>query len=325
MTIPFVSIIRSGSYIYPFQGFLYFWKHPKIWPLYLTVLIPQLMITMTIYSLMFIFIYPAQLVVYMLLTGPLGMVFAWYSIYWTSSTIACFLVTVTLLPYIQKVAYDAVLSRERYDIYVRISKARRIENRQLPIVRRMTKYLGRLPGLSIFPFTVPKLLVLFFVGMIPVIGPFVVIFFRASSKGLRAHDRYYKMRGLSTQEINASYKQNKPVYMAFGLAALLLEMIPVFNIFFMFTNNIGAALWAVDLDKNEEEYAERNYLVPQQKKQATKLAQLVPNEPNTVVSTGNSSMHTGTRLREPEASVVNTHRLDAGLEVHGGQDDESDF
>ena len=37
---------------------------------------------------------------------------------------------------------------------------------------------------------------------------------------------------------------------SFGVAAFVLEMIPFVNLLFVFTNTVGAALWAADLEKN---------------------------------------------------------------------------
>lgn len=36
---------------------------------------------------------------------------------------------------------------------------------------------------------------------------------------------------------------------SFGVAAVLLELIPVASIFFTFTNTVGAALWAADMER----------------------------------------------------------------------------
>lgn len=36
---------------------------------------------------------------------------------------------------------------------------------------------------------------------------------------------------------------------SFGVAAVLLELIPVASIFFAFTNTVGAALWAADMEQ----------------------------------------------------------------------------
>ena len=36
----------------------------------------------------------------------------------------------------------------------------------------------------------------------------------------------------------------------FGIAAALLEMVPFANLLFVFTNTVGAALWAADLENS---------------------------------------------------------------------------
>lgn len=204
---------------------------------------------LVIYSIMFVIVYPLESVIYTLLMGPLGVVAAWFSLYLQADVISKFLVTIMLLPYIQKVAYDAVLSRECYHVYSRFHASRSKEKQNLRYNQKLRKYFHELPDISIFPYTVTRLVFLFFINLIPVIGPLIVFFFKASSKGLQAHNRYFKLKGYTRKEIRANHKQNKAVYTAFGVTALLLEMIPVINIFFMFTNTIGAALWVVDLEK----------------------------------------------------------------------------
>jgi hypothetical protein len=36
---------------------------------------------------------------------------------------------------------------------------------------------------------------------------------------------------------------------SFGIPAVLLELVPVAGIFFSFTNTVGAALWAADMEQ----------------------------------------------------------------------------
>lgn len=38
-------------------------------------------------------------------------------------------------------------------------------------------------------------------------------------------------------------------FCSFGIAAYLFEMIPVVSFVFAFTNTVGAALWAADIEK----------------------------------------------------------------------------
>lgn len=39
------------------------------------------------------------------------------------------------------------------------------------------------------------------------------------------------------------------MFHSFGIAAVLLELVPVASILFAFTNTVGAALWAADMEK----------------------------------------------------------------------------
>lgn len=41
------------------------------------------------------------------------------------------------------------------------------------------------------------------------------------------------------------------LYFSFGVPATVLEMIPFVGIFFAFTNTVGAALWAADLEQEQ--------------------------------------------------------------------------
>lgn len=44
-------------------------------------------------------------------------------------------------------------------------------------------------------------------------------------------------------------EQRKPAYISFGTVAMLLQLIPFTSIFFAYTNTVGAALWAVELER----------------------------------------------------------------------------
>lgn len=38
---------------------------------------------------------------------------------------------------------------------------------------------------------------------------------------------------------------------SFGVPAVLLELVPIAGIFFSFTNTVGAALWAADMEQHD--------------------------------------------------------------------------
>ncbi|RCK66356.1 Outer spore wall protein RRT8 [Candida viswanathii] len=262
MTIPIISIIKSRAYIYPFKGLIYFFMHPAIWPFYITILIPQLTLTLIIYSVMFATFFPPQAVIYTLLMGPLGVIGAWYNLILQASTLSIFIVIISLMPHIQRVAYDAVLVRECSEDVVLMGKLRRYK--KLPIRVRVSEYLKAMSDLSIFPFLLIKLLVFGLIYFIPFVGPIIVLLFQSSRRGVKAHGRYFKLRGFLRSDIREIHKLNRPAYMGYGIVALWLELFPFANMFFMFTNTLGAALWAVDIERNEKATAEKNAIEMQQ-------------------------------------------------------------
>ena len=54
---------------------------------------------------------------------------------------------------------------------------------------------------------------------------------------------------------------------SFGVTAVLLELVPVASILFAFTNTVGAALWAADMEKgNVSEHGTSPHLREQAQK-----------------------------------------------------------
>ncbi|KAI5952134.1 hypothetical protein KGF57_004182 [Candida theae] len=97
------------------------------------------------------------------------------------------------------------------------------------------------------------MIVLCLVDCIPFIGPVLVFYFRVTSKGFLAHRRYFVLKGYNKTKMKQAFKANRPAYIAFGLAAILFEMMPWVDILIIFTNTIGAALWAVDMENKERQ------------------------------------------------------------------------
>ncbi|KAH3665505.1 hypothetical protein OGAPHI_003691 [Ogataea philodendri] len=88
-----------------------------------------------------------------------------------------------------------------------------------------------------------------FLSAIPIIGPIIVIFLKAARAGFTRHSRYFQLKGYSRAQTNYLWHKNRHLYFTFGLVALCLEQIPVLNIYLAFTNYTGAALWAVDVER----------------------------------------------------------------------------
>lgn len=94
-----------------------------------------------------------------------------------------------------------------------------------------------------------KSLLLLLVNMIPFLGPVLVVMIKAPSSGFNKHRRYFHLKGFSNGQIHYIRLSKAQFYFAFGVVSLSLELIPFANILFTFTNTIGAALWAIEIEK----------------------------------------------------------------------------
>jgi uncharacterized protein involved in cysteine biosynthesis len=75
------------------------------------------------------------------------------------------------------------------------------------------------------------------------------------------HHLHYDLefRGFSVSDSRSFAWRHKGQYCNFGVVAVALELVPLFNLLFMWTNVVGAALWVGDkYEKNEREIARRN-------------------------------------------------------------------
>lgn len=70
---------------------------------------------------------------------------------------------------------------------------------------------------------------------------------------LRANRRsqYFQLKKWSASQREQWLKEHTGAYSGFGTVATLLELVPFANIIFSFTNTVGAALWAADIEKKE--------------------------------------------------------------------------
>ncbi|KAF9360408.1 hypothetical protein BGX26_009533 [Mortierella sp. AD094] len=90
-------------------------------------------------------------------------------------------------------------------------------------------------------------------NFIPVAGPIAFCYINGKARSQYVHRRYFDMKDMSVQEREEWIKARKSQYTTFGVIAQGLELIPFIGILFGFTNTIGAALWAADLERQQYE------------------------------------------------------------------------
>lgn len=94
-------------------------------------------------------------------------------------------------------------------------------------------------------------------NMIPVLGNITYAWLNGTLMAWEAHLYYFEMKAFDFEQQKEIVAARKLQYSAFGMGAMLLEMIPIAGAIFMFTNAAGAALFAASIEKELEKQERR--------------------------------------------------------------------
>ncbi|KAL2198753.1 hypothetical protein P885DRAFT_67906 [Corynascus similis CBS 632.67] len=231
---------RSGSYMYPIKGIFYFISHPELWKPLRSRLLPYLTLYSSVLGSMFFFTYLPQLAIMAFVNGPLAVFTTALLILNESSTITGILSKNYLLQDAILDTFDGtLLARNKGDV---VAEGREVKTRGDSIQR-----LGKALKKPFRRFNINELIryVMYLpLNFVPVVGTVTFLLLRGKALGDTLHSRRSQW-----------LKDHKGPYTAFGTVATLLEMVPVASIVFSFTNTVGAALWAADIEAKENQMA----------------------------------------------------------------------
>ncbi|KAI1474664.1 hypothetical protein F4774DRAFT_429612 [Daldinia eschscholtzii] len=236
---------KSGSYLYPFKGIVYFITHRSLWKPFYSRILPTLGLTAGVTASMFFFTYLPQLAILVFVNGPLAVFTTVLLILNESSTIVNLISRNFLLQDALLDTFDGTLVAK--DAVGIVSEGRQLKSGQDPIGR-----LGKILKNPFSKFT-PKALVRYIMylplNFIPVVGTIIFIILQGRTRGNSVHGRYFQLKGWTPSQERDWLERHAGPYATFGTIATLLEMIPVASMFFAFTNTVGAALWAADIEQ----------------------------------------------------------------------------
>ncbi|RYP43463.1 hypothetical protein DL768_009909 [Monosporascus sp. mg162] len=243
---------KSGSYMYPFKGILYFLTHRSLWKPFTSRIIPMLGLTIGVFGTMLFLTYVPQLAILVFVNGPLAVFTTVLLILNESSTIVNLISRNFLLQEALVDTFDGTLvSRGATTI---VSQGRHLKSGGDPIAR-----LGKMVKNPFSKFT-PKALIRYIMylplNFIPVIGTIMFILIQGRGRGESVHSRYFQLKEWSSTQQKDWLSRHTAPYTAFGTIATLLEMIPILSSFFAFTNTVGAALWAADIEQKNTNMTE---------------------------------------------------------------------
>ena len=209
-------------------------------------LAPTLTLSLGVTTFMFLVAYVPQAAIMAFTSGPIAAITAALLTLSESSTIINLLSRTFLIDDALIDTFDGtLLSRECTNL---VSEGRQIKAGGDNIAR-----LGKLikkPFAKFAPNAIIRYLLYLPLNFIPVVGTVVFIILQGKRSGPAAHTRYFQLKEWSQRQRQIHIEEHRGGYTSFGVASFLLEMIPFANLVFAFTNTVGAALWAADLERN---------------------------------------------------------------------------
>lgn len=86
-------------------------------------------------------------------------------------------------------------------------------------------------------------------NLIPIVGTLAWIWLNGTILAWEYHLYYFELKGFAYAEQKQFIDERKAQYSSFGMQAMFLEMIPFAGSLFLFTNAVGSALFAADLEE----------------------------------------------------------------------------
>jgi hypothetical protein len=242
------DVIMSGAYLYPFKGIVYFATHKELWRPFISRAGRTMTLGLGITSVMFFFTYMPQVAIMAFTNGPLAAISAAILVLGESSAITHVLSRVLLVEDAMIDTFDGTLVARNQESLV--AHARQIKPRSggKDSIARLGRIVIR-PLEKLNPRSVLRSVLYLPLNLIPVVGTVLYIYMQGKKTGPVLHSRYFQLKGWNDRTRDEWVKNNEGAYTGLGIAAFVLEMIPFASIPFSFTNTVGAALWAADLEK----------------------------------------------------------------------------
>ncbi|KAH7489160.1 hypothetical protein KRP22_011444 [Phytophthora ramorum] len=228
---------------YVVQGLAYFVTHPRLW---LTTLCP-LLLTLVVAITTVVVLFSMALVPQAEWLEDAG------AAQWLSWLLAVMLTLVEI--FLVTLIYNLVIMGCYQDkIFERVMAARGFKE----LVEDEERHAGCARAcrsccrVSLFLRLVLLILTLP-LNLIPIIGSIIYAWLNGTILAWEYHLLYFEFKNFSYSQQKAFVKEHKAQYSSFGMQALLMEMIPGVGSLFVFTNAVGAALFAAHLEEEERE------------------------------------------------------------------------
>ncbi|KAI9322405.1 hypothetical protein BX666DRAFT_1874085 [Dichotomocladium elegans] len=253
---------------YPIAAIAYFLTHPQLWGKVLCPFLLTLVFGIVSLVLSFVFLLPPQ--AHALINARCPDWLAWLvAVIFVLIESAVFDVIffVVVMPIFQDALFDATLKARGMN---RMFDTRVEVNGVLLCCRGISS------GVLLVWFLVLAQILIWIVtaplNLIPILGTIIACYINGWVACWSQHVHYdLEFRGFSVSESRQHAWKHKVSYCSFGVVAVALELVPLFNILFMWTNIVAAALWVADKYERNEKGAAQDLQLHQRWQQQPKL------------------------------------------------------
>jgi len=224
----------ANGAVYVVKGITFFLSHPSLWKTILCQILISFLISIAALVLLFIFALIPQA---HLLENVLPDWLSWI------------LAVLFVLLEIGAVILASVLILN--DLYTGKLYNMVFELKGMRIEDQSTCSRSCLRSFSFTLFTAFLFIVTLPLNALPIIGTIVYFLINGLMIGWNAHNFYFETKDLSIRQQLKYVMSNWVDYLSFGIASIVLDLIPVFNFFLVYTNITGSVLWAVDLEQQK--------------------------------------------------------------------------
>ncbi|KAJ5896906.1 uncharacterized protein N7473_006305 [Penicillium subrubescens] len=242
------DVLKSGAYLYPIKGIIYFATHKGLWGPFMSRIGRTIGLGMGVTSFMFFFTYVPQMAIMAFTSGPLAAISAALLVLTESATITNLLSRSFVVEDALIDTFDGTLVARGQEPLVAQGRQLKPQTGGRDSIARLGKIISR-PLARFTPQAIIRSLIYLPLNLIPVVGTVLYITVQGKRVGPQLHTRYFELKGWNARQREEWIANNRGAYTGLGMAAFALEMVPFASIAFSFTNAVGAALWAADLEK----------------------------------------------------------------------------
>jgi uncharacterized protein involved in cysteine biosynthesis len=237
--------ISSFAWMWPIRGIIYTATHPQILMSVRSALLRSLLLSIVVFAVVAVVFYVPQAAILSVITGFFGPFIAIILVAAESVLIlTAFARQLFLGPALAEV-FDATLRAQgQQELVLRGKKAlAQTSGRGEAVGKALIRPLQgfTFDGVVRYLITLPM-------NFVPVVGTIFFLLYNGHEGGAGWHSRYFQLKRMDKQQKSAFVTERQPAYTAFGAATLLLNFVPFVGLVFSFTNTVGAALWAAQLE-----------------------------------------------------------------------------